>query len=393
MKTFYNKIKSGVGLSLILGVTIFGCESNLQSPSPTAQTHNSQLLTFKNFKEFSQTADKLFNQPVQQQMAWEAERGFVSLKTLFKKVQDEEEANYDNENKLYATNPALVTTHQKSATAKSMPDMIIYDTVHGGELLNVSDPRFATLLNKDGMVIIGNMLYQFTYWATKSMLLGADEQKAVATLKAVTTTQPGQKIFVTVVKHTISPMPANSSANARISDYDYVNSCENASGSPFKYELIGYFDEIEGVGYTECDQNGYCYDDSNLQYNYSALVVTLRTLKRGTFGGWYDRSTSLQSSSGTFWVTSTSIIPASNNWTSPALSGGSVRPFNIYASHAYSISNNSGETATWQAILFLSQNSDYTNPGARTSNVRFANGSSINVDWNGDYNCHCSHTY
>jgi hypothetical protein len=268
--------------------------------------------------------------------------------------------------------------------------MLIYDMVEGGVQLNVSDPRIAAVLNQDGIVQIGSSICLFTYGYTKSIKISNNSQQALAILKAATQNDLSKHLYVREVKHTRKPIQLTS-ANARTAGFDVNYSCDVSSGSPYKWRIIIYSDEIEGNGtasYPICDSGGMCETDDH-DYQYSAYVITFRTLSRGFFGGWYDRSSSEQRISGYFTLNGS--VSYLNQFVS-SLYPGQTRPYNPYTQVDYYKSNTSGETATWQLYLFLSEPEDYSNPQVHCENVRVNAGSVVNATWN-SYDCNCSINY
>ncbi len=375
---FTKRIKSVFCVVVLSAVTLIGCEKEPHQvmtnaeKQPTATA--SSYLTFKDYQEFDATITLLSQKKYVEVEAWEKSKGFVSLRSLFNRAVEEEAENYEREDKLMSTNPVLQITHERSNTAHLLGDMLIYNTVEGGIELNLASHRMAPVLNKDGIVKIGNRICQYTYSYNKSIRDDGDYQKAVSELKATTESSSDARIFVGKITSTRRPI---SVPGAHQRDFNYAYSCENASGSPQAWRVIGYINEFEG-------------EQSVIQGNnfkISEILFTIRTLKRGFFGAWYDRSSSLQSINGTFSITGT--LPYNNNWVSVIASG--VRPFNAFSPTYFNISNNQGETATWQgALLRTEAEYPYSSSSIHASNIHVASGSVNTINWNSDYNCHCN---
>lgn len=236
-----------------------------------------------------------------QQIDWDVSQGFTSLRQLHNRVVEEEYANFQREEKLYLANPKVPVEHVSSSTLASVTDMIEYDKVNGGVLLNLADPKLASVLNKDGMVCINKGLYQFTYDFVKSVPLLKEEHRSVDLLKGVIVGDKTVKVNVSPITHSIRPAGlANARAQANRS-----RSCEDAQsdgGGSLKWRMIAYIDEVSNTT-TEYGWSRPIYDPTGSYvigyeiirtYSYANIVLLVRTLSRGSFGSWYDRSSNFQ---------------------------------------------------------------------------------------------------
>ena len=334
------------------------------------------FLTFKSLDEFYQTADRISKGSDVQQIDWDVSQGFTSLRQLHNRVVEEEYANFQREDKLYLANPKVLVEHVSSATLASVADMIKYDKVNGGVLLNLADPKLASVLNKDGMVCINKGLYQFTYDFVKCVPLLKDELRSVDLLKGIIVGDKTVKVNVSPITHSIRPSGlanARAQANRNRSCEDY----QTDGGSNFKWRMIAYIDEVFNIA-TEYDYSRPIYDQSGglvgyevgSTYSYANIVLLVRTLSRGFWGDWYDRSSNLQQ------------ITA--NYT---LSTGTSNSLNT--------TPGSNSTSSWYTNIYFDQQSyggGFPFPVYATYATINA-GSNFNFSWGGNYNCNCSISY
>lgn len=345
-------------------------------------------LTFKSFDEFTAAYEKMGNQSDVDQKVWDETHNFTSLRQLYQRVIAEEAANYDQEEKQYAANSSAKLTHKPSATLVEVSNMVLRDEVNGGVVLNLFQPKMASVLNKDGIVCVGKELYQFTYGATKSTLLSnvTDINKTTALFYKTEATNPTSRIYVGEVKHTRSPISVR---NARAADFNESFSCESASGSPQRWRMICYVDEVEYTvvsndnpfGVTETRRGGF-------------ISATVRTLGRGAFGSWNDRGSSEQRFGSANFRFRSGTILGSRESASSDLPGGIDA---CYAAVEFNQSITfqlapSSETSSFSITMFANGYSNFAGPqGTPPSNLRSASGTVYSANWN-SYGCACNIT-
>lgn len=259
-------------LLLSLGIVVSSCK-NSSDVVPTLGVQNN-FLTFKTSDEFYKTAEKLAKAPYSEVIDLEKQHNFVSLRTLLKKAEEEDAANHEKEMKMAEVNPAMVTmmTHQIPQIIKDNPNTFFYSKEEGIRL-NLIKIELASLLNKDGIVKIGDKIIQYKSTYTK-VIEDGDESK-IALLETTGTTDKGVGVSVHPVKFY--------NANKRL-NYAYTRSCEGGYGSPLQYRIIVY-------------EEAYHLDDPTYRNYFGGLEI--RTLRRGAFGAWYNHATRSQSGSGT----------------------------------------------------------------------------------------------
>lgn len=366
------------------------CKEQVVSTATESPSHQQRknYLTFKSFDEFTAAYEKIGNQSDVDQRVWDETHNFTSLRQLYQRVIAEEAANYDQEEKQYAANSSAKLTHKPSATLGEVSNMVLRDEVNGGVVLNLFMPKMASVLNKDGIVCVGKELYQFTFGATKSTLLSnvTDINKTTALFYKTEATNLTSRIYVGEVKHTRSPI---SVTNARAGDFSESFSCESASGSPQNWKMICYVDEVEYTvvsndnpwGVTDTRKGGY-------------ITATIRTLGRGAFGSWNDRSSSEQRFGSANFRFRSGTILGSRESASSDLPGGidaCYRAVEFNQTIAFQLSPSS-QTASFSITMFGNGYSNFAGPqGNPPANLRSATGTVYSANWN-SYGCACNVT-
>jgi hypothetical protein len=146
----------------------FSCEKNEVTIDRNSLTNEILLQKAETFLEF--TTHQAFEDSVKilsslsrhQLSAWEQKRNFVSLRTMFETIIEQESAQADLEELQIMENKALLKTmkHTFSPLINEAKDMISVSLEDGVEY-NLFNPVYASVLNKDGMVKIGKSLYKF----------------------------------------------------------------------------------------------------------------------------------------------------------------------------------------------------------------------------------------
>ncbi len=226
---------------------------------------------------------------------WEKSKGFVSLRTFFEQAVKEDEALVEAEEKAVASNPILFQNgrHQTPQTVKNYPQALSY--TNDGIEMNIGRDKKASLVNVDGILKIGDIVYQFKRTAVKAVKDG--DPKKIAKLDGYEVSNPKDGIYVTKV--TIHSVPLS---NGRVAQ-NYGRACEGSSGSPAAHRVIGYEESINEVAYVGDAPCAVCPGGYVSNYRLESLVhMKIRTDKRGIFGSWNGRQTSTQGSSGAFKI-------------------------------------------------------------------------------------------
>ncbi len=146
----------------------FSCEKNEVTFDRNSLTNEILLQKAETFLEF--TTHQAFEDSVKilsslsrhQLSAWEQKRNFVSLRTMFETIIEQETAQADLEELQIKENKALLKTmkHTFSPLIREVKVMISVSLEDGVEY-NLFNPSYASVLNKDGIVKIGKSLFKF----------------------------------------------------------------------------------------------------------------------------------------------------------------------------------------------------------------------------------------
>lgn len=379
--------------SCLLLVGVMSCQNEVfdEQVAEVSQAQNKQdYLEFKSEEAFAKALAELNQKSHVQLDIWEQEqKGFVSLRKRYNEVIKAEEINGDN---------GLEPLKSREATLYAR---VYVPSEYGGIEPNVADWRMMAVVNVDGIVKIGNFIHQFSKSETKSILHKVGVKDDVAKLKATSKANiaAGLTVFpvVSSQKNISGSVPSVKGARPSDSVTPLPGSrfCEGFSGSPQEWRIIAYEEMLEikrGGEETICEPS-IKYNSTTGQYEptISCRTVTnpnltqyqaqlhIRTLKRGFWGSWNDRSSSGQQANGTWKLTASSTI-VSPGWNS----GNTGTVNNPFANTSYNVTNTTGETSTLNFIFWTS-----TLASSGNSNVRLDGSSTHNTIWNG-YNCQCS---
>jgi hypothetical protein len=211
-KAIYRSTLLMVGLILFL----FACDKQENAPSKSAADGNevrleSGALRFASEQAFESTLTTL--QKNQSKLdAWEKKfSGFVSMRTAFNSITDRDIA---------------IITSQGSTKGYDSFLTIIGEGDDKEAVMNVDDDLLATLLNKDGILYIGDALYKVNYRKLVKVSDFKSNKVDLSTLGSVTSSDQSRGITVADVKHRYMGAPGNVK-NARevtcIKDYWHGN--------------------------------------------------------------------------------------------------------------------------------------------------------------------------
>lgn len=348
---------------------------------------NHDYMEFESEKAFSQMLDALSQKTQTQLDEWEKQQGFVSLRKRYNEVIKAEEINGDNGLKPLKSEEATLYT------AAYIP------SEYGGLEPNIADLRKMAVVNIDGIVKIGDVFHQFRKDQTKSLPDKPYAIDEVAMLKSAisSNTSTGLTVYpVRITRKLISDVKENKSARLG-GVLSGSRGCESYSGSPQEWHLIANEEILEaerGGDETVCDP-GYTYNPTTgqLQVGVNCRTVynpnlhefqarlRIRTLKRGFWGNWYDRSSSEQRANGHWKLQPNSVV-------APGWNSGNIGTVtNPFADNNYNVTNTFGEQAVVDFIFWTSSlTATISSPN---SNISLDPSSYHEVSWN-SYNCQCN---
>ncbi|RRB00670.1 hypothetical protein EHT25_20965 [Larkinella rosea] len=346
----------------------------IKSDKKVLQPSENKYLEFSTQAEFQQTLNELSRKTEDQIDAWESKKGFISLRKRFKEVVAAEEKNAAN-----GLAP-LKSTEAQRFTSAYIP------SEEGGIEPNLVDWRMMPLVNPAGIVKVGKMLLQYRRAVTKSIVDDPTKEGELALLEKATQSNSALQLQVSPVVSSRHYLP---NSNARYT----TRSCESASGSPQEWKMIAYEEVWE---YEEGGEEYQCkyvlkYNSTTGVYEYVlecgnvyvpnlkqyCVQLKVRTLQRGAFGSWNNRSTGTQKASGQWKLATGSVLAPGWN------SGNAGYVTDPFQNTNYSVTNTSGSTSTMTWTFLYS-----TKASSGNSNIGFDQSSYHDPYWDG-YSCQC----
>ena len=258
-------------------------------------------LTFKNFEEAEKMANQLYDKPVEFRNSFYAKQdGFIAMETLFENALDEIKAItlMQEQTKTETNLNSIIVAANPTAFIKSESS---YD-------MNVTDPKFALIVNRSRIVKIGHTLYQYNLHDIKAIPSG--DYKLVARL-ATESIKQGRigksSVFVSPIVRSSTPIEGNKSAKV-----NSIRECkgffrEGGESSNLSHQIKG---DAFTLTYSDWDYTFVGYDaDYNEVYDaietarHHKLYLGGYTQYRGWFGGWYSDKTTNSSMEGRFGYT------------------------------------------------------------------------------------------
>jgi hypothetical protein len=268
-------------LTLALFATILSCQQSIDlQPTDGSDTQTvtsldvkPNYLSFSDWKQFNGTLESLKGKTRTERENWEKAQGFTSLNTLYEYVLDEELANIAKEETALQKDPNLRKTmkHTTSKLALQYRDAVVV-TDEGIEK-NIFAPTYAYLINKDGVVKIGDALIQMKAKQTKSIKY--EGKQSLDKLLSSTQTDESIGLHVNAVKSTATLAKtgnARPNGEKRADGYNPQGDLWLTAWS--KNYSACFYDYTGGSG------TGY--------YNIAQLYIEMRFLRKSWYGAWVD---------------------------------------------------------------------------------------------------------
>lgn len=290
---------------MVFGIGIVtACENVDNTLDPSVEAEQSinyksdEFLTFKNFEDFNKATANLFDggEDVQQQF-YSQHPNFVSLSSVFE-AGIKERAD-------------LIKEQEKKQKEEELSSLIISANPHAfintgsSYEMNVTDPKMALVLNRSGVVKIGNTLYQFNIRTIKAIPNG--DYSLVKTLDI--TAKPGRigksAIFVSNVER--SSMPIEFNKSARVNGISECKNFARINSSNMTHHITGRaitvnFDYADYV-FAGYDSQGDEIWMPSLTARGHRAYLEGHTEYRGIFGRWFDDQNTNSSMEGKFGYT------------------------------------------------------------------------------------------
>lgn len=312
---------SVVALAIVATVFIVSCkkEETKNSISKDASSNNisknsdyfvkNGIMHFKDNTSFESYLEKLKISDTKNNSDYSSSITFYSMKKCFNDIVNEE-SKISEEHEKRGNNEYSKVEHGNLIS--KFPNVCIIKTLEDGgkyfEInVNNNDYFLANVLNPDGIVIVGENIYQYTDEYTKIMK-GVDYNKINQLIKTNTSNNE-----ITVSKN--KEMKA-----------DWVTNCQ---GNNDGFRIITY------MGLTQTVSG---------RYTYTTFKITVRSLRRRVGGAWYDNHAADISGRGSFTGSAAS-----------------------YGTTPYWFSSIYGATHTWEHYILNNYKTSYNHPQVSTA--------------------------
>jgi hypothetical protein len=248
-----------------------GCheESGVNFPTPQKPL---SFIQFHDWTEFEKTVSSLENKDMQFLRDWENKMGYRSLKSIYEDAVEDEQKFLDEAVKKYGEGSNL--TRRDLGYTKGTQELLDRNSLFLDEFevidMNVTLPKYAYVVNADGIVKIGNEIIQFKYNIVKKIT--DNDQGKIKLLPFYKETNESQNIIVEPLIRSHDVLYPRNLSNGKIKEN---TSCSDINDN---YKLIGYEEHLQ-TGATWCGRG--------FGYNY---YVRLRSLIR-ILGTWQNHKT------------------------------------------------------------------------------------------------------
>lgn len=235
----------------------------------------SNFLEFRDLDAFFEALQSLKGKDQTALESWEASRNFVSMNRIYERIIEETEQNRaDGQDGDEGEDASRELSYSVRYAGMLRPGRLGLD-------MNVTVDEYAKLVNKDGLVRIGDFIYQFT--RNKVKAIGGQGGSRVSVLKQAQTTNEGLAVWVTPVRilkgganadPRLALLGGADAATAKPAAGSFSRSCESVAG---RSRLIAYEEFIEWTDPA---------DPKRIVTNYG---LTVRSLKRE--GAWLNHRT------------------------------------------------------------------------------------------------------
>lgn len=208
---------------MILSLYMYGCsneeiinEDIYQLRKSTISSNNlSNYLTFKSYEEIDKILELIKSMDYEQQISWENNLNFISVNRIYEEInianneqlkpyEDKyEEMSVDELSKIPYVAPKIRDEFKDVLITEKMEDGFIYDDI------NISIYELSKIVNRNGIVKVGDKIYQYKKYTTK-IIEDGDESK-IPLLNSILSSDDELKITVIDLK---SNSPQNFSKSA-----------------------------------------------------------------------------------------------------------------------------------------------------------------------------------
>ncbi|SFF53030.1 hypothetical protein SAMN04488541_104922 [Thermoflexibacter ruber] len=263
-------------LSIQLSIPIEGVEVRFYNFSFNGRVEaNSNYLSFKDSASFYKVLNSLIKSKPEEIREWNQKIGFQSLQNIYDIAVLSERKEMEKEGEISdLQRNRLITYGCLSDFTFNHRYLFKFDKEKGMDM-KLFNPSLAPLLNIDGIVQVGQNIFQYGEDFVK-IITDGDINK-VNHLYKFTKSDKSQNIVVCLVNNRMkeSSVPTNGKVE------DWVRSCETTVNSPASYRTLVYEEFYDYTNYTGIHP----YYNPYSTYTH---FIKVRNLKRGFLGYWYD---------------------------------------------------------------------------------------------------------
>lgn len=213
---------------------------------PDYKVNNLGFLEFRDRPTFDSVMHELIEMDENQFLSWERSIGFTSMSTTFENIVDVETAFLENLEANYTGDTTFSDYEIKhSPLAYEYEDMLIFSE-EGFFEPDINTPAHALVTNRDGIVKIGNVIYNFSRNSVKTIIDG-DAQK-IPLLKQTDATNESRAITVNNIER--RAIEVSGSTNSRNIVSSCAWDCRKTEGS-YRLYAFAYLNRYQdGSSYT-----------------------------------------------------------------------------------------------------------------------------------------------
>ena len=164
---------------------LFSCQEELDEQSTNELSDSGweirynekgDYLEFETYDMFQETVDKLGGEAATHNSMWQKQFALTSLNDIYEQALLADQRYFSEMEKLYEE--GKITVEEVEGTHSSFvnkhKNLFLYDS-EGHFYMNIFQPSIAKLVNKSGIVKIGNVLVQYTRYSMKSLENGGQK--------------------------------------------------------------------------------------------------------------------------------------------------------------------------------------------------------------------------
>ncbi len=241
-------------------------------------------LEFKNRKVFDETIESLTLKNQNEQSLWEKQLSFVSMQSLYNKIIEAEMAKHAAFDAL-PENEKTIKNYPEEYTplTKTHLNMLSIDQ-EGLINMNVFNETLAKVVNEDGVVKIGDLIYKYS--KDKIRIITNGDKTKLANLHTYTKSDVQNNIYVSDIT-----IKKNQIKNARLGPFS--NSCDARQGNCNGCRRVIAYEENIYIREPATTSGGQLTGTGEF-ITTVVYQVKVRSLRRNWIGSWVDATSVLR---------------------------------------------------------------------------------------------------